>query len=294
MAPRKDQHNFGEAPKAPAQRARRPVSPVVPRPPEDPQKTHANGPRFDFGADPVRGREEALRTAAAELKESLEVLAQDCGTAKGYAALQAGLEALMPELYRSYDEYVSAVLETGSEPVTCSKGCSHCCSHYVTSVEPYELIFLHGRIRSDESYPNRVIAMHRRTSLFGTLRDGAPGDEAEDRALHRYYLRNLSCPFLSEGGKCGVYSARPMSCRMFFSLSHPSLCKGKAVTSLGNRNFLIELPDDIEADLARAAAPFARFGFPESLFEGLLKVNEAFGRFDSEPAETDKMATGND
>ena len=68
---------------------------------------------------------------------------------------------------------------------------------------------------------------------------------------------------------------------MFFSLSHPSLCKGKAVIDPGNRNFLIELPEDIEADLARAGALFAYYALPESLFEGLLKVNEAFGKFDA-------------
>lgn len=280
MAPRKDQQIFGKGPETHNPGGPRPVTPVIPRPRDDSQKPHEAGPRFVFDAEAVRIREEPLRRAAAELKSSLAILAGNCESAEGYAALQAGLESLIPRLYLRYGEYVSAVLDTGPERVACAKGCSHCCSHYVTSVEPYELLYLHGRIRSGAGYPSRVIGMHRRAALFSSLREGAGDEEDEDRALYRYYLRGIACPFLADGGACGVYSARPMSCRMFFSLSHPSLCRGKAVTAPENRNFLIELPEDIEADLARAGALFARFEFPESLFEGLLKVNEVFGRFD--------------
>ena len=281
MAPRKDQHNSGQGPEGAFRRNPEAVTPVIPRPPDDSENGRAGGPRFVFDAEEVRIREESLREAARELKSSLAAMAGDCETAEGYAALQAGLELLMPRLYLRYGEYVSSVLETGPERVSCAKGCSHCCSHYVTSVEPYELLFLHGRIRSGPDYPSRVIGMHRRAALFRSLRSGPADEEAEDRALYRYYLRGIACPFLADGGACGVYSARPMSCRMFFSLSHPSLCRGKAVTAPGNRNFLIELPEDIEADLARAGSLFARFEFPESLFEGLLRVNEVFGRFDA-------------
>ena len=74
-----------------------------------------------------------------------------------------------------------------------------------------------------------------------------------------------------------------MSCRMFFSQSDPAFCKGSAVVDARNRNFLIELPEDIEADLGRAAAALSAYGLPESLFEGLLEANGAFGRFETAP-----------
>lgn len=247
----------------------------------DPQKSTALGPDFDFAAPAVIAAEGPLRIVARSLKEELEVLLADFRGETAYARLQERLSELMPEAYRRYDAFVAAVLATGPERASCSKGCSHCCSHYVTSVEPYEILFLHNRIRESGEYPNRIIGMHRRAAVFSSLRDARSDDEAEDRALYRYYLRNLPCPFLGEGGKCGVYDSRPISCRMFFSLSHPSLCRGKAVIDPGNRNFLIELPEDIEADLARAGALFASFAIPESLFEGLLKANEIFGSLDA-------------
>jgi Fe-S-cluster containining protein len=277
---RKDQQISGTASDLHVGAIRKPVSPITAGLPGDPQKTHGDGPVFDFGRPDVVAREAGLRKAAADLKAGLEPHADPPSGSDPYAALGAALESLLPELYRNYDAYVSAVLATGESKVSCSKACSHCCSHYVTSVEPYELLFLHGRVKSDARYPSRVIALHRRAALFHSLREDADGEEAEDRALYRYYLRGQACPFLGPDGACGVYEARPMSCRMFFSLSHPSLCRGKSVIDPGNRNFLIELPEDIEADLARAGALFTAYGLPESLFEGLLKVNESFGRLD--------------
>lgn len=281
MALPKDQHVIGKSGTGPDRGPKARPAAVTAGIPALAPKSPYDGPAFDFAHPSISAPETALRQAASGLKSALQSLAARAETREGYAALMSALETLMPELYRCYGGYVSAVLATGENKVACSKGCSHCCSHYVTSVEPYEILFLHGRVRYHEGYPSRVVAMHRRATLFKSLLDEKEGDEAEDRALYRYYLRGSACPFLGEGGQCGVYESRPMSCRMFYSMSHPSLCKGKGVIDPGNRNFLIELPEDIEADLARAGAAFARFSLPESLFEGLLKANEAFGRFDA-------------
>jgi Fe-S-cluster containining protein len=247
-----------------------------------PQKSLEEGPDFDFEGPEIKAREALLRDAAGQLKEALEVLPQPLREAD-YRELLARLGRVMPMLYNRYDNYISALLATGAETVSCSRACSHCCSHYVTSVEPYELLFLHGKIRAAASYPNRLIAFHRRASAFREIMRGDTSDLAEDKALYKYYLRDMPCPFLSAQGTCGVYESRPISCRMFFSLSHPSLCKGKATVAPRNRNFIVELPEDIETLLAQAGLLFSELHLPESLFEGLLKVNESFGRFDSDP-----------
>ncbi|MDQ3003212.1 MAG: hypothetical protein M3Y08_18375, partial [Fibrobacterota bacterium] len=91
----------------------------------DPQKTHATlaeGPVFNFVAAVVVAAEEALREVAADLKVSLEVLAAGCDGEAGYRSLQSELQERMPDLYRKYDAYVSAVLGTGEEKPACSKG----------------------------------------------------------------------------------------------------------------------------------------------------------------------------
>lgn len=256
------------------------------------QKSNSEGPKFDFSATNVTIAEKSLRKVISEIKDNLEKLVPDCKNEVQFSFVVSTLNPLLPKLYLHYDNYVKEVIRTSEEPISCQKGCANCCSHYVTSVEPFELLYLHQQIRSDTAYPGKMIALHRRVSLFKSLlnpsekdTDTADADE-EDKALYRYFLRGQPCPFLQAGGACGVYAHRPMSCRMFYSLSNPSLCKGKGVIAPENRNFLIELPDDIEADISRIGALFADFDLPGHLFEGLLEVNEKFGQYELEESVT--------
>jgi Fe-S-cluster containining protein len=281
VAIRKDQQHSGSVPGAHGGTYAIPASPIAAGLPGDPQKTNDEGPALDFDHPEVRARAEPLRAAAASLKAICAARSAPPADAAAYRALLSELEGVMPGFYAAYDAYVTAVLRTGAEAPSCARGCAHCCRHYVASVEPFELLFLHGRLAGGYAFPSRVIALHRRASLFHSLRRAEDGDLAEDKALYRYYLRDVPCPFLGRDGACGVYAARPMSCRMFFSLSDPSFCRGRAVVDPRNRNFLIELPEDIEADLARAAAALSAYALPEFLFEGLLEANGAFGRFET-------------
>jgi len=277
----KDQQDFEDLTRAHDGTAMTSVTPIPAAAPGLPQKTNDEGPAFDFAHPDVVARGEALRAAAAELHPVCDRGARPPLDAEGYRALVSELEAVMPAFYRCYDAYVTEVLRTGSSAPSCSRGCSHCCRHYVASVEPFELIFLHARVALGAEYPSQVMGLHRRASLFHSLRGRFEGELAEDKALYQYYLRGAPCPFLGSDGACGVYASRPMSCRMFFSLSDPSLCKGRAVVDARNRNFLIELPEEIETELARAANALSAFGLPEFLFDGLLEANSAFGRFES-------------
>jgi Fe-S-cluster containining protein len=279
----KEQQNSAGLPDAHDGTSTPAVSPITAASPGFPQKTNDEGPAFDFAHPEVVARADALRAAAAELRAVCDRGLRPPIDADGYRSLVSELEAVMPAFYLGYDAYVTAVLRTGESAPACSRGCSHCCHHYVASVEPFELIFMHGRVARGSDYPSQVIGLHRRTTLFHSLRGRFAGDLAEDKALYQYYLRGAPCPFLGADGACGVYASRPMSCRMFFSLSDPAFCKGRAVVDARNRNFLIELPEEIEAELARAAAALSAFGLPEFLFDGLLEANSIFGRFESVP-----------
>ncbi len=256
---------------------------------DETQTSLAEGPKFNFASVEVLEAEHHLRNSIQKLKDKLQGYRNlfHKKSDKIFKQLFGELNQGVPELYRAYDSYVSAVLKTGEEKITCAKNCSNCCTHYVTSIEPFELLYLHSQIRNSEAnlYPSQMISMHRRVTLFKTLFQTIRSEKPElidtgkdeDRALYRYFLRGQPCPFLSSTGACGVYEHRPMSCRMFYSLSHPSLCKGKGVVSPENRNFLIELPNDIETELAAIGEIFADLELPESLFEGLLSVNEQLG-----------------
>ena len=213
------------------------------------------------------------------LEESLKSLPENVDGAY-YQALEKALENV-PAVHQAYDRYISAALVADGKNITCKKGCSACCRHFVTSVEPFEILALHLHIRKLEQYPDQLFACHSRVTKFDQLLKKEGEDpEAEDRALYRYFLRGAACPFLKQDGECGVYENRPMSCRMFFAESPPRFCSGKEVVSPWNKNFQVELPDVAEEALARCSALLDNLDLPVGLFSGVLEANALFGQFE--------------
>jgi Fe-S-cluster containining protein len=200
-----------------------------------------------------------------------------------YPRLLAVLAGHLPRLYAAYDAVVTSVLITEGRSVTCSKGCSACCRHFVSSVEPFEILALDAHLKSRGDYAGLLHASHCRELVYDEIvkREGE-GEEASDRALYRYFLRGIPCPFLEADGSCGVYAWRPMACRMFFAESPPRFCAGKSLASPWNKNFQVELPHEAEEALARCSRMLEHLKLPEDLFPGLVAANAAFGRYEAE------------
>jgi len=198
-----------------------------------------------------------------------------------YRDLGEILDRFLPPLHKAYDRYVAKVLQSEDRRITCKSGCSACCRHFVTSVEPFEILAIHLRIRNSAHYADLLFACHGRASQFERILQAEGEDgEAEDRALYRYFVRGAACPFLGKEGTCRIYDLRPMSCRMFFSESSPRFCTGTALASPWNRNFQVELPEAAEEALARCSALLAHLELPEGLFSGVLEANAIFGQYD--------------
>ncbi|HAP00162.1 MAG TPA: hypothetical protein DCQ83_08985 [Fibrobacteres bacterium] len=223
-------------------------------------------------------------TAAETLEATLNSLSIGEMNPEAYQALGNALEKPLQHLHGTYDRYVAAALKEDGKNITCKKGCSACCRHYVSSVEPFEILGIHLRIRHAENYPDILFASHDRVTRFDKIFKEEQGkgeaSEAKDRSLYRYFVRGLACPFLGKDGECGIYESRPMSCRMFFSETSPRFCAGTSLASPWNRNFQVELPDEAEEALARCSALLAGLEIPAELFAGVLEANALFGKYD--------------
>lgn len=181
-----------------------------------------------------------------------------------------------------YMDYLAAVLPQHREPVRCGAGCGNCCHHFPMSVEPFELLFLYMELRQRADFVDDLEACVRRTRQFGQLRrelGDESGDEAEEALLHRYFASGLACPFIREGGNCGIYDHRPLTCRMYFSHTDPQYCVPEHLQTPLNRSFIVYLPDEIEEKIAEISAFYAELELPEGLYSGLLALNAFEGCF---------------
>jgi Fe-S-cluster containining protein len=178
--------------------------------------------------------------------------------------------------HRLFDEYLAACLaqhKKQGETVQCRAGCSNCCHHYPMSIEPFELISFYARLRqAPQDLCLQMERMVRRTQAFQALLRG-DSDQAIDDALALYFQRGIPCVFLRGAGLCAVHAIRPMTCRMYFSVSRPELCRAEKINDPQNKSFIVYLPDSVEEDLAGLSARFEPLDLPESLFGGLERMN---------------------
>jgi Fe-S-cluster containining protein len=89
-----------------------------------------------------------------------------------------------------------------SMPSACGPGCSICCYRHVDVIMPEAVIVLDA-IKDRQDLKRRVVETAHKV-----------GDATDTE----WYLEHLGCPFVTDDGLCGIYSARPLSCRMFFSM----------------------------------------------------------------------------
>ena len=119
------------------------------------------------------------------------------------------------------------VIATG-ETVTCRKGCSECCVHYIeANIQECDAIAYH--LYQNHDMANQFVIRYARwraslqqlggafltcdSFLHGDCPDGSVGGVQDDlvQVLGLYSSQRLPCPFL-DAGACSIYDVRPYVC----------------------------------------------------------------------------------
>lgn len=137
----------------------------------------------------------------------------------------------------SYNALVDTLASQGGK-ITCRKGCTHCCSHYVAVPLAHGIVivdYLYGRkellknfIQNYETWRHKGLALSKsidstRTRAFSS---SLPIQDiiAVTRPLSMRYLEmGIPCPFLANDA-CVIYPVRPMPCAGQYSVSPPGWC----------------------------------------------------------------------
>jgi len=124
------------------------------------------------------------------------------------------------------------------ETITCRRGCTYCCFHYVTVSLAHGIVIVdylykrkellrqfvdhhekwHGKgySISDSIDRTRIQALSSSMPIDRVITDTRPLSE-------RYLDMNIQCPFLVDN-RCFIYDVRPLSCSGHFSVSPPDWC----------------------------------------------------------------------
>jgi len=153
-------------------------------------------------------------------------------------------------LYQVYDAYIAHNIAASELKIMCRFGCARCCHQHVYSTYAFEIVNLYRQLRPRTDYVERFRALLANAQEFQAMHASytAKAHGREDLAVINT-LQHLSalakpCPLLTDNS-CSVYAQRPVSCRMYHSLTSPMLC-----TTVLGRTFHLLPPDEVAAILA--------------------------------------------
>lgn len=180
------------------------------------------------------------------------------------------LAAMARETQTEVDVWQAAHKPRG---VTCSEGCSACCSTpvFMEVAEAFALLerfpaeverALPKLLLQDELLEASIPAQD-----FADLPDPDRGDAANRRIASTYTDLNLRCPFLTDDDKrCTIYAARPIPCRTHFAIGDPKDCvDGHAKQFLWNTPERLEGPARLMERVARATGETVTVGLLQSM-----------------------------
>ena len=175
----------------------------------------------------------------------------------------------LAQLYATYDKYIEHNVAASELKIVCKFGCTRCCHQAVHGCYAFEIISLYRQLRPRADYREIHDAFVRSADEFQEMfvRYQEKSPERNDLALINT-LQHISaiakpCPLLG-GNNCRVYAHRPVSCRMYHSLTNPVLC-----TTVVGRTFHIVPPDEVASILAELNDRLA-FPYSEFLAQGLV------------------------
>jgi len=137
-----------------------------------------------------------------------------------------------------YDHWQRHMVAMSEYSVRCSSGCTACCNHWVEDVNSFEVMIIADHLKR---YHNSKIArimqqcgedcdelLHLEDLTSEKIAECGDAfhelPDSVDLLLHVFYQMRRPCPLLSVDGSCMVYEVRPLTCRMYVSVSDPLRC----------------------------------------------------------------------
>ena len=143
-------------------------------------------------------------------------------------------------VFKQMEKDLLAKTSRQQESITCRKGCSYCCSQYISgTLHESEVIlyflYQHPAILDNftSAYKKWRERIRENADVFDKLETnfGKLVAEGETEAARRFYqeatigylMKNIACPFLADGS-CAIYEVRPLCCASVVATTPGEYC----------------------------------------------------------------------
>ncbi|MCB9797392.1 MAG: YkgJ family cysteine cluster protein [Alphaproteobacteria bacterium] len=184
-----------------------------------------------------------------------------------HGALPEPFERALAAFYEAYDRYLAARLSL--IPVRCGQGCAHCCRDNPRGSSGVELMVLW---RAARALPDGEALLEAAAARGARYAERLRRLGGEDAAIAETKAAGDACVFLSEAGACRVYAARPVACRMFFSITEPAWCAQRHPRHAEARNPHLAPPPVARMMLDEISRRLGLAQVPRDLSQGVVEV----------------------
>lgn len=191
-------------------------------------------------------------------------------------------EASARALHEAYQAWQDDNLKRNAIFPHCAKGCDACCRQYPLGIHAFEVLRIYTALAPTPGFPELLEACRKRSEHFTLMQRfvasqyGADGWDAEDLealAQEHDFDQGHRCPFLGSDGACEIHVIRPLTCRMFFSLSEPRYCSAELNTAPEAAQVTLPPEEAVALRLERLDRALDWWGHDGSLFGSLVALH---------------------
>lgn len=175
-------------------------------------------------------------------------------------------------LFHQYQQDV--IIHNGLKKTSCTNGCSYCCYHWVEDVNSFEAEIISSYIK--HYFPDKIkdiIHVFKNDEkelyilneiveqkLYENQYNNEIADiDSTDLLLASYYQLKRPCALLTDKQTCGIYSVRPLTCRIYISFSNPEHCRPEYINSHNIPTYLLDIEEDANNILDTLHAKYNRY-----------------------------------
>lgn len=209
------------------------------------------------------------------------------GEALASDASPPSLEAHAQAVLDRYQDWQDDQISRNALAIRCAPGCANCCRQYPLGIHAFEILHIHRHLADSPDFPHRIKLCRTRHAnyvewqAFAATAYPSPAWDEDDRqalAQEHDFDDGQPCPFLDAHGSCSIHSLRPLTCRMFLSLSDPAYCTSELNTAPEADQVTLPPEEAVTLRLERLDRLLDSWGHDGSLFGSLVRLHDHLER----------------
>ncbi|KMQ52087.1 hypothetical protein CHISP_1076 [Chitinispirillum alkaliphilum] len=183
-----------------------------------------------------------------ELKKLLHLQVSDC--------LNTEFRSGFSRILDLFEEYQCLIIDEYGSAMSCARGCSWCCNHWVEDVNSFEAEIIADYIRKNhpaqisqivKQCKNDLILLENLDDIVSQKVPENGLDDGNDSVfilLSSFYQLKRPCPLLDANGGCSIYPVRPLTCRVYMSFSSSKNCHPTNINQEDIPTYIMDLREE--------------------------------------------------